>query len=167
MAELTVIYDSGQSHPIAPLLSPLLADERPSSDPAETHPNKSPSVPLLGPAALRNLLPVRSPGLQAGTLSDRRLNPAVLARLAQGNPRPFFLVGADDFSLRWLSRYRDTLISLGAVGLLVQADTENEVRRVAEVAQGLSMTLGSGEDLARALGIDRYPVLITRDGIRQ
>jgi integrating conjugative element protein (TIGR03765 family) len=51
--------------------------------------------------------------------------------------------------------------------MLVQADTEADVSRVAEVAQGLSITLGSGSDLAAALGIDRYPVLITADGIRQ
>ena len=42
-----------------------------------------------------------------------------------------------------------------------------DVEQVAEVAQGLSITLGSGNDLAVALGIDRYPVLITPDGLRQ
>jgi hypothetical protein len=51
--------------------------------------------------------------------------------------------------------------------MLIQAETETDVRRVAEVAQGLSITLGSGSDLAAALGIDRFPVLITPDGIRQ
>ena len=70
-------------------------------------------------------------------------------------------------SLQWLAYHRDTLKRLGAVGMLVQADTEADVRRVAEVAQGLSITLGSGSDLAAALGIERYPVLITPDGIRQ
>jgi integrating conjugative element protein (TIGR03765 family) len=77
------------------------------------------------------------------------------------------LIGSEAVSLQWLAYHRDTLRSLGAVGMLVQADTEADVRRVAEVAQGLSITLGSGSDLAAALGIDRYPVLITPDGIRQ
>ena len=122
---------------------------------------------MLGPAELSNLLPLQSPGLEVGDSGDTPLSPEVLTRLGQGNPRPFFLVGSDAVSLQWLAYHRDTLRSLGAVGMLVQADTEADVRRVADVAQGLSITLGSGSDLAATLGIDRYPVLITADGIRQ
>lgn len=167
LADLTVIYDSGQTQPLSPLLGPLQADETPATDPAKaSDPNRS-SKSMLGPAALSNLLPLRSPGLEVGDSADSSLNPEVLTRLAQGNPRPFFLIGSDAVSLQWLAYHRDTLRSLGAVGMLVQADTEADVRRVAEVAQGLSITLGSGSDLAAALGIDRYPVLITPDGIRQ
>ena len=168
-AELTVIYDNGQTRPLAPLLEPLLADEAPSSEPAETAALNPSSSPLSsdGPADLRNLLPVRSPGLTVGDVAGSALRPEVLARLAQGNPRPFFLIGSDATSLRWLVSHRDVLEDLGAVGMLIQAETETDVRRVAEVAQGLSITLGSGSDLAAALGIDRYPVLITADGIRQ
>jgi len=165
LAQLTVLYDSGQTQPLAPLLEPLLADDISSSEPAErTTPNSSPSY---GPAALRNLLPVRSPGLTVGDIAGSTLHPAVLSRLAQGNPRPFFLIGSDAVSLQWLASHRETLKRLGAVGMLVQAETEADVQQVAKVAQGLSITLGSGNDLAAALGIDRYPVLITPDGLRQ
>jgi integrating conjugative element protein (TIGR03765 family) len=167
LADLTVIYDSGQTQALSPLLGPLQADESPATDPAKaSDPNRS-SKSMLGPAALSNLLPLRSPGLEVGDSADSSLNPEVLTRLAQGNPRPFFLIGSDAVSLQWLAYHRDTLRSLGAVGMLVQADTEADVRRVADVAQGLSITLGSGSDLAAALGIERYPVLITPDGIRQ
>lgn len=165
LAELTVIYDNGQTRPLAPLLEPLMADDAPTSEPAESatlNPSSS-----YGPADLRNLLPVRSPGLTVGDIAGSALRPEVLARLAQGNPRPFFLIGSDAMSLRWLVSHRDVLEDLGAVGMLIQAETENDVRRVAEVAQGLSITLGSGSDLAAALGINRYPVLITPNGIRQ
>ena len=105
--------------------------------------------------------------MAVGDTADSQLNPEALARLAQGNPRPFFLIGSDAVSVQWLATHHDTLKALGAVGMLVQADTEADVRRVAEVAQGLSITMGSGSDLAAALGIHHYPVLITRDGIRQ
>ena len=165
LAELTVIYDNGQTRPLAPLLEPLMADDAPAYEPAESatlNPSSS-----YGPADLRNLLPVRSPGLTVGDIAGSALRPEVLARLAQGNPRPFFLIGSDVMSLRWLASHRDVLEDLGAVGMLIQAETETDVRRVAEVAQGLSITLGSGSDLAAALAIDRYPVLITPDGIRQ
>ena len=166
-ADLTVIYDSGQTQPLSPLLGPLQADKTPATDPAKaSDPNRS-SKSMLGPAELSNLLPLQSPGLEVGDSGDTPLSPEVLTRLAQGNPRPFFLVGSDAVSLQWLAYHRDTLRSLGAVGMLVQADTEADVRRVADVAQGLSITLGSGSDLAATLGIDRYPVLITADGIRQ
>ena len=164
-AGLTVIYDNGQTRPIAPLLDPLLVEETPSTDPAENA-SLNPSA-KHGPATLSNLLPVRSPGLRVGNITASSLNPDVLARLAQGNPRPFFFFLADTVSLQWLALHRHTLKHLGAVGLLIQAETEADVRQVADVAQGLPMTLGSGGDLAAALGIDRYPVLITRDGIRQ
>ena len=168
-AELTVIYDNGQTRPLAPLLEPLLADEAPSSEPAETAALNPSSSPLSsdGPADLRNLLPVRSPGLTVGDITGRALHPEVLSRLAQGNPRPFFLIGSDAVSLQWLASHWETFKRLGAVGMLVQAETEADVEQVAEVAQGLSITLGSGNDLAVALGIDRYPVLITPDGLRQ
>ena len=167
LADLTVIYDSGQTQPLSPLLGPLQADKTPATDPAKaSDPNRS-SKSMLGPAELSNLLPLQSPGLEVGDSGDTPLSPEVLTRLGQGNPRPFFLVGSDAVSLQWLAYHRDTLRSLGAVGMLVQADTEADVRRVADVAQGLSITLGSGSDLAAALGIDRYPVLITADGIRQ
>jgi len=165
IAELTVIYDSGHTKPIAPLLKPFVSDQRQPDHPAAAADSADQKV--LNGATLSNLLPVRSPGLLVGDLAGRQLKTGVQARLAQGNPRPFFLIGSDRLSLKWLATHRDTLRSIGAVGMLVQADTEQDARNVAEISQGLSITLGSGSDLARALGVDRYPVLITRDGITQ
>ncbi len=167
LAELAVVYDSGHTRPLAPLLRPLLPKKIQATARAESSDQNLSSKALLGPATLSNLLPIRSSGLSVADIADQQLQPDVLARLAQGNPRPFFLIGSDAVSLQWLMHHRDMLQSLGAVGLLVQADTAEDVRRVVAAAQGLSLTLGSGDDLARALGIDRYPILITRDGIRQ
>ena len=167
LAELTVIYDSGQTRPLAPLLRPLLPNQQPVAGAIGQNPKSLAPASTSGPADFRNLLPVQSPGLQVGDIAGHQLAPAVLARLAQGNPRPFFLVGSDEVSLRWLAHHRNTLQSLGAVGMLVQADTDEGVRSVVAAAQGLRLTLGAGEDLARALGIDRYPILITSEGIQQ
>jgi integrating conjugative element protein (TIGR03765 family) len=165
IAELTVIHDTGHTKPIAPLLKPFVSDQGLSDHPGTAADSTDQKV--LDGATLSNLLPVRSPGLLVGDLAGRQLELDVRARLAQGNPRPFFLIGSDRVSLDWLATHRDTLKSLGAVGMLVQAETEQDVRHVAEISQGLSITLGSGSDVAGALGIDRYPVLITRDGITQ
>lgn len=166
-AELTVIYDSGQTQPLAPLLRPLLGSRQPSVVSVESHTLRLSPQSRLGAAELSNLLPIRSPGLSVGDGSDRTLPPEVLARLAALNPRPLFLVGADEASLHWLAAHRERLNTLGAMGLLIEAETEADVWRVAEVAQGLPMTLGSGSDLAAALGIQHYPVLISGEGIEQ
>ncbi len=169
-AELVVIHDSGQTRPLEPLLDPLLSDAPQTDEVTRAKGSSSPDsdpghIPDEG--MLTRLLPVRSPGLQPGALVDTVPASGVLARLAQGNPRPFFLVGSDLFSLRWLVANAKTLRETGAIGLLVQADTEEDIRRVAGAARGLSITPGSGSDLARALGVRRYPVLITRDGFVQ
>jgi hypothetical protein len=90
LADLTVIYDSGQTQALSPLLGPLQEDETPATDPAKaSDPNRS-SKSMLGPAELSSLLPLRSPGLEVGDSADSSQNPEVLTRLAQGNPRPFF-----------------------------------------------------------------------------
>lgn len=169
-AELAVIYDSGQTRPLAPLLEPLYSaapqtDESPhTGNPTRPAPNPGHRP---GKDILTRLLPVRSPGLQAGVLKDTTPAPEVRARLAQGNPRPFFMVGSDPYSLHWLAANAKTLRGLDAVGLLVQAESVEDVRRVSEAAQGLSIAPGSGTDLARVLDIRHYPVLITRDGFMQ
>lgn len=179
-ADLIVIYDNGRTESIEPLLSPFhFSEERVNEESADEKrlgdqgkadglaSRNSLFKPTADRGALSHLLPVRSPGLQVGDLAANQLQPDVVSRLAQGNPRPFFLIGSDQASLQWLATHCDVLKSLGAVGMLVQADTEHDVRQVADIAEGLSITLGSGSDLASALGIHRYPVLITREGITQ
>ncbi|MDE0412560.1 MAG: integrating conjugative element protein [Gammaproteobacteria bacterium] len=169
-AELVVIHDSGQTRPLEPLLDPLLSDAPQPDEIFRAEGSPSPDLDpghISGEGMLTQLLPVRSPGLQPGALVDTVPAPGVRTRLAQANPRPFFLVGSDPFSLRWLVANAKTLRETGAAGLLVQAETVEDVRRVGEAGWELSITPGSGNDLARALGIRRYPILITRDGFMQ
>ena len=165
-----MIYDSGRARPLEPLLNPLLSSGPPPGAPARADGPASldpvPDTPAIQDI-FATLLPIRSPGLQPGVLTDTWLKPEVQARLAQGNPPPFFLVGSDELSLRWLAANAKTLREVGAVGLLVQADTQEDIRRVAAAARGLSITPGSGSDLARVLGIRHYPVLITKNGLMQ
>jgi 2-keto-3-deoxy-L-rhamnonate aldolase RhmA len=51
--------------------------------------------------------------------------------------------------------------------MLVQAETREDIQDIAKIAQGLSISVGSATDLAKALGIKRYPVLITAKGLEQ
>ena len=152
-AELTVIYDSGHTQPIAPFLEAFeSADETPQQSPVPTRPQ-------LGAADPEAWLPIQSPGLTAGPVQAR----------SQDRPfaRPFFLIGSDARSRQWLQDHRDRLKEIGAVGMLVQADTLEDLRTIAELADGLSILPASASDIAKALRISHYPVLISAHAIEQ
>ena len=152
-AELTVIYDSGHTQSIAPFLEVFQTDDgMPQQSPV---PTKS----QLGAADPKAWLPIQSPGLTPGP---------VLAR-AHDRPftRPFFLIGSDTRSRQWLQAHRDRLKEIGAVGMLVQAETMDDLRTIARLADGLSILTAPGSDMAKALSVSHYPVLISAHGIEQ
>ena len=152
-AELTVIYDSGDTQPLAPYLEVFE-----SADPV---PRQSPTItlPRLGAADPEAWLPIQSTGLTPGAVQPRAIH--------RPFSRPVFLIGADAYSLQWLQANRDRLQEVGAVGMLVQADTLEDLRTVAQLADGLAILPASATDIARALGIKHYPVLITSERIEQ
>ena len=151
-AQLPVIFDNGQTRTLAPYLETLQKEP-------ETAPPETPASPAPSTGDLRTLLPIRSPGLSPGKVAAR----------AHARPllRPFFLIGADARSRKWLTRHRVHLRSIGAIGMLVAADSEKDLRQIAALARGLSITPASGADLARVLDIKHYPVLITASGLSQ
>ena len=151
-AELTVIYDSGNTQPLAPFLEVIEDIETPQQQPAPTN-NQ------LGAADLKNLLPIKSPGLSPGPIQPQAVK--------RPFTRPFFLIGSDALSQQWLSQYRDRLLEIGAVGMLVQAKTAADLEAVAKIGQGLQIMPASGSDIAQALGIKHYPVLVSKEGIEQ
>ena len=152
-AELTVIYDSGNTQPIAPFLEVFESDDE--------LPRQSPTISnhQLGAADPEAWLPIQSPGLTPGLVPAR----------SHDRPfaRPFFLIGSDTHSRQWLQTHRDRLKAIGAMGMLVQADTLDDLRTIAELANGLSVLPASASDIAKALGISHYPVLISAHGIEQ
>ena len=152
-AALTVIYDSGDTWPIAPFLD---AFESKETTPPQRRAIQSPQ---LGVADLESLLPLRSPGLTPGPVQPRSHDRPFL--------RPFFLIGSDALSRQWLQEHRDRLKEIGAVGMLVQADTLDDLRTIAGLAAGLSIQPASASDIAKALGISHYPILISSHGIEQ
>ena len=152
-AAVTVIYDSGDTRPIAPFLGAFEATET-------TLPQRRAiQSPQLGAADLESLLPIRSPGLTPGPVQPRTHDRPFM--------RPFFLIGSDALSRQWLLEHRDRLKEIGAVGMLVQADTLDDLRTTAGLATGLSIMPASATDIAEALRISNYPVLISSHGIEQ
>jgi integrating conjugative element protein (TIGR03765 family) len=152
-AALTVIYDSGDTQPIAPFLEAFEAGDDFS--------RQSPVIkkPQLGAADPESLLPIQSPGLTPGLVQTR----------SHDRPfaRPFFLIGSDAHSRQWLQDHRERLKEVGAVGMLVQADTLEDLRTIAELADGLSILPAPASDIAKALRISHYPVLISTHSIEQ
>ena len=146
-----VIYDSGRTQPIAPFLEVFGV--------AGGFPRQGSTPPPLGAADPQSWLPIQSPGLTPGPVPAR----------AQNRPfsRPFFLIGSDQRSRQWLQAHRDRLKALGAVGMLVQAETLDDLHVIAELAKGLPILPASGSDIANALGLSHYPVLISAQGIEQ
>ena len=151
-AELTVIHDSGDTRPIAPLLEVFAADEPPV-------PRADPHRPSLGGADLDRLLPISSPGLTPGKVERRHLD----LKFA----RPFFLIGSDPASRYWLATHRDEFLRIGAVGMLVQAETVDDLRAIAALSGGLPILPASASDIAEALVLSHYPVLVSNQGIEQ
>ena len=144
-----VLYDSGATVPINPYVQPFEASPRAPTRPAG-HPQRPPTLAVT--------LPIVTPELSPGEVVGR---PIHLPQL----PRPRFLVGADARSLAWLETHRERLRATNAVGLLVQARDESELRAVIAAAAGLPILPVSGSDIARHLGLTHYPVLIHSDRI--
>ncbi len=150
-AEPVVILDSGQTRSLPPYLSGFTANTR-SLD----HPPRPASKAQFD---IHRYLPVRTPELSPGKVVRRPME--------HGPTTPLFLIGSDRFSQQWLTTHRDRLLALGATGLLVQAETIEDLQAIARRGQGLMITPVSGSDLAHHLGIRHYPVLISREGIEQ
>jgi integrating conjugative element protein (TIGR03765 family) len=155
-AELSIVYDSGRTQPLAPYLT-AFEDERVSA-PIATPPN----VPL-GAADLSQLLPIRTPELTPGVVIKRTITLADGVSL----PRPFFLIGADPQSMEWFIEHRDRLAQIYAVGMLVNVETVADLEAIAAIADGLPILPASGTDIARSLALKHIPVLISRHGIEQ
>ena len=155
-SEVTVIYDSGDTRPLAPYLDIIDRTEPAINPPSVTG---VPNRPRLGAADVQVLLPIRSPGLNPGPVQARPHD--------RPFSRPFFLIGSDDRSRQWLVEYRERLQEIGAVGMLVQAETQEDLRAIARLAGGLPILPASAVDIATVLGISHYPVLITPQGIEQ
>ena len=149
---LTVIYDSGDTQPITPYLDVLRA-------PGETEEKVKSSSPSLGAANVAQLLPIHTPGLTPGPVQRRVIDRPFAA--------PLFLIGCDLRSAQWLQANRSRLLAMGAVGLVVDVPDLQALTRLATLAGGLTLLPASGSDLARSLGLNHYPVLITSDLIAQ
>lgn len=76
-------------------------------------------------------------------------------------------MGDDEYSQAWLRRRADNLQALGAAGLVVNVETAEDLANLRRLVPCLSLSPVSADELARRLGLNHYPVLVTATGIEQ
>jgi integrating conjugative element protein (TIGR03765 family) len=80
---------------------------------------------------------------------------------------PIFVLGTDDLSFQWLQQHRQTLQTLGASGLVIEASSETKFKDLQAFAGGVSVAPVRGPWLEQKLlsaGISRYPIVVMPDG---
>nr|WP_239441939.1 integrating conjugative element protein [Saezia sanguinis] len=105
------------------------------------------------------VLPISSKRLTPGPVAPRIINaPGLL---------PFFLIGDDELSRKWLKERRSILREMGAFGLVVNVDSMDSLDQLRQLAPEITLSPTPGDDLAARLQLKHYPVLITATGIEQ
>ncbi|CAB5697705.1 PFL_4695 family integrating conjugative element protein [Comamonas aquatica] len=140
----TVLHDSGRSVPFSPLVAQLVAGDEAES---VLQGLSFPFGTSLQPKVLER------DGVQV-------LDPTWLTQ-------PLAIVAAEDLSMRWLQFNRDTLLQLGAVVLVVQAQNAQGFKQLQELVQPIGIAPEVSPWLAERLhaaGAGVYPVLVHTDG---
>ena len=149
-----VLFDSGQTKPMAPFYARVKAK-------MAKPPRVSNAIAAHG---LR--LPITSDLLTPGRVESRPLV-KINANIPRAAMRPLFLFGADARSLAWVRQNRERFKALHAVGMLIAARTDSDVVAAQQAVGDLPLFGGSANDIAEALKLEHYPVLITPDGVSQ
>ncbi len=154
-----VIYDSGKTQPLAPYYESLRGEA--TVPETRQEPSGKPGL------TVEDLLPIETPETTPGPVPSRALTlPGALAKPAVG-ARPLFLIGSDSLSRRWLAQHRERLEEIGAVGLLVAAETIADLEAIARIGEGLPIMPASGSEIARLYALEHYPLLIWQGRIEQ
>lgn len=154
-APLIVVEDHGGASALTYYRALNLQGENPTSTPGtEAVVVGSPTTtPPKAPYAESDLLPVRSSLLTPGAVTPRAIQAPGLT--------PLFVIGDDEDSRRWLKAHLARLQRLETVGLVVHVESRQALQMLRALAPGLTLSPTSGDDLARRLHIEHYPVLIT------
>lgn len=117
------------------------------------------SKPMSRPIKDTDMLPVRSESLKPGKVAFREIKAFGIT--------PFFLIGDDPLSRRWLAENRAKLFQLRASGMIVNIENPEALTELKKIAPELLLLPISGDDIAQRLGLSNYPVLITATYLEQ
>ena len=144
LAEPEVISDSGATYPIKPYMEAFNTE---GDVQEETN-------------ALPTMLPIRTKSMSAGRVKARKVDHPYLSA-------PLFIIGYDKNSVAWLKKNKSKLLSIGAVGMIVNVENKFELSQLAAMTEGLQVVPVSGTQFAQQYGLKHYPVLITKTEISQ
>jgi integrating conjugative element protein (TIGR03765 family) len=82
-------------------------------------------------------------------------------------PQPFFIIGCDARSRQWLRQFSGRLLQIGAMGLVVDAQSLADYQAVAALVPGIRLSPTPASQLAKQLALRHYPVLISASRIEQ
>lgn len=109
-----------------------------------------------------SLYPVISRSLSVGPVGANEARNISAHLLSQ----PMFIVGYDRVSANWLKSNVDLLEEKGALGLVVNVETPEQMEHLLELTgRRLALTPMSGEQLANAINLRHYPVFIDSSGV--
>lgn len=98
--------------------------------------------------------------LTPGTVQSRTINAHALVQ-------PLFLIGYDKLSAQWLAERYEILKELNAMGLVVNVPSAQAMAELQAIAPDVILQPIPGDDLASTIGVEHYPVLITKTSIEQ
>lgn len=110
------------------------------------------ATPTL-PVSLATYFPIRTEHLSVAEPRQKIINQL---------PIPLFIIGMDARSLDWLSQNFDELKSIGARGVVVQAESFEQFDQLQRsvIAKGLLISATPGDPIANIYGIRTYPMLL-------
>lgn len=112
------------------------------------------SLPKIFPVEPSIIRPITLPGTQM------RKNLPTL-------PQPMFVIGNDEYSLKWFEANRDVLVQYGAVGLLTRVSDKAEWEQLQRLVAPLQLYPMNADMLAQELGVPGYPIMVTKAGFFQ
>jgi len=162
LATPNVIFDNRQTQPLAPyfnvLQNPLL--KKPLTQQNTLPRLSTEELTRQRLSLMAHALPVTTPELTPGALEPQTVSLPYLER-------PIFVIGADPLSQDWLQRYRQRLLTLQAIGLVVNVQTPAQFAQLKQLGTPLELVALSGSSLAKQFGLQHYPVLISTSRIEQ
>ncbi len=75
-----------------------------------------------------------------------------------------FIIGNDTYSIDWLIENKEELYRFGATGILTACGSKEEFKRIATLANPLSLMPVSADFISKEFDVKHYPVLITNQG---
>lgn len=158
-AEPAVIFDGGNTQPLSDFYkSPEPVDpDTINIDKKKVISDVEEQLKGLKPTAI---YPVESPGLTVGRVQTRQV------KMAQSFA-PFFIIGDDTVSRRWLERNKSVLKKKNAQGLVAQVESEEKFNELRAIGAGLRLLPFPATQLAKVFGVKHYPVYIGPDRITQ